>query len=97
MRKISLLVILMLLMPVNSLYAMKFSNLYVFGDSLSTGIGRNWTVWPESFIASNTTFSGDLTNRAVSGASPSDVFNQVNSYLSSNSIDPDALYVIFGG
>ena len=91
MRKISLLVILMLLMPVNSLYAMKFSNLYVFGDSLSV------SGWPESFIASNTTFSGDLTNRAVGGATSDEIYNQINSYLSSNSIDPDALYVVFGG
>ena len=91
MRKISLLVILMLLMTVNSLYAMKFSNLYVFGDSLSV------SGWPENFINSNTTFSGDLTNRAVSGATSYEVLNQVNSYLSRNSIDPDALYVVFGG
>jgi outer membrane lipase/esterase len=94
MRKISLLVILMLLMTVNSLYAMKFSNLYVFGDSLSV---KKAIVWPEHFIISNTTFSGDLTNRAVSGATSYDVFNQINSYLSSNSIDPDALYVVFAG
>jgi len=91
MRKISLLVILMLLMTVNSLYAMKFSNLYVFGDSLSE------SGWPENFINSDTAFSGDLTNLAVGGATSYDIFNQVNSYLSSNSIDPDALYVVFGG
>ena len=91
MRKISLLVILMLLMTVNSLYAMKFSNLYVFGDSLSV------SGWPENFRTSNTTFSGDLTNFAVGGATSPEVFNQVNSYLSRNSIDPDALYVVFGG
>lgn len=91
MRKISLLVILMLLMTVNSLYAMKFSNLYVFGDSLSV------SGWPEYFSASNTTFSGDLTNLAAGGATSSEVFNQVDSYLRNNSIDPDALYVVFGG
>jgi len=97
MRKISLFVILIFLMAVNPLYAMKFSNLYVFGDSLSTGIGRNWTVWPEHFITSNTTFSGGLTNFAVSGATSYDVFNQANSYLSRNSTNQNALYVVFGG
>jgi len=95
MRKISLLVILMLLIPVNSLYAMRFSNLYVFGDSLSVGGGG--LVWPEYFSASNTTFSGNLTNFAVGGATSPEVYNQVNSYLGSNSINPDALYVVFGG
>ena len=95
MRKVLFFIMLMLFFQVNSLYAMKFSNLFIFGDSLSTP--RGWPVWPEDLLVSDTDFSGNLTNQAVSGASSHDIYNRINSYLANNSVGSDALYVIFGG
>ena len=92
MRKL-LLILCVLLIPVNSLYAMKYSDLYVFGDSLSS----QPTGWTSYFIVSDTTFTGNVHNYAVSGANSTQIFGQVENYLNRNSVKSDALYVIFGG
>ncbi|HEB98216.1 MAG TPA: VPLPA-CTERM sorting domain-containing protein [Thiotrichales bacterium] len=85
--------------PVASLAATIFTDIYVFGDSLSDTDARvtNGDMWVE-YLAPQLGLSYDPTNNyAVSGADSADILNQVSTYEAGNTVDPDALYVVWGG
>lgn len=95
--------------PSVSLAAMPFSGLIVFGDSLSdngnAGRFSNGPVWVETMaermgLDLHPARSGG-TNYAVGGARSQggfmDVLSQTAAFISRQRVDPEALYIVFGG
>lgn len=80
--------------------AISFSNIYIFGDSLSdTDAGiSNGPLWPE-YLAPQLGISYDsAANFAIAGARSSDLAAQLSTYQTTTSMaDPDALYVVWAG
>jgi phospholipase/lecithinase/hemolysin len=92
-----------------ALAATPFSDLIVFGDSLSdngnAGRFSNGPVWAERIaermgLDLQPARSGG-TNYAIGGARThgglTDVLSQTAAYLARRSVDPDALYIVFAG
>jgi phospholipase/lecithinase/hemolysin len=92
-----------------ALAATPFSDLIVFGDSLSdngnAGRFSNGPVWAERIaermgLDLRPARSGG-TNYAIGGARThgglTDVLSQTAAYLARRSVDPDALYIVFAG
>ena len=100
-----LILFLCLLIPATT-YAYPFSDIYVYGDRLSdtdsykNGTnyrGSNGDLWIED-LAPQIGLSYDRTkNYAQYGATTEQIKGQVDSYLSGNVADPDALYAVWGG
>ena len=102
-----LIFLLCLLIPATT-FAYPFSDIYVFGDSLSdtdaykngTNFrGSNGDLWVE-YLAPQIGLSYDqTTNYAQYGATTGQIKDQVDTYLSfsGNLADPDALYAVWGG
>ncbi len=80
--------------------AATFTDLFVFGDSLSDTQTRitNGAMWPE-YLTADLGLSYDPNhNFAVAGATTDDILTkQFSAWQSSYSVDPDALYVVWGG
>ena len=102
-----LIFLLCLLIPATT-FAYPFSDIYVFGDSLSdtdaykngTNFrGSNGDLWVE-YLAPQIGLSYDqTTNYAQYGATTGQIKDQVDTYLflSGSVADPDALYAVWGG
>lgn len=103
------LIFLLLCLPIPATaFATLFSDIYVFGDSLSdtdaykNGTnyrGSNGDLWVE-YLAPQIGLSYDqTTNYAQYGATTGQIKDQVDNYLflSGNVADPDALYAVWGG
>lgn len=76
-----------------------FSEIYVFGDSLSDTKNRNadGPLWIE-YLAPNISHGyNQNTNYAKTGATSGQITAQVGNYLRNQTTDPDALYVVWGG
>jgi phospholipase/lecithinase/hemolysin len=82
-------------------WAISFSNIYIFGDSLSDTTARvtNGLMWPEYLAPQLGIPSYDpAANFAISGATSFDLASQLTAYQSINTVtDPDALYVVWAG
>jgi lysophospholipase L1-like esterase len=95
---------LFLLAPFNHVWAVTYTEIYIFGDSLSDTLGTtdggvsNGKLWP-AYLAPrlNQTYN-HTANYAVSGAYSWDLSAQISNYLADMRIaDPNALYVIWAG
>ncbi|WJW74521.1 SGNH/GDSL hydrolase family protein [Thiohalobacter sp. IOR34] len=92
-------VLLCFSIPATAVIVQPYSDIYVFGDSLSDTATRvtNGDMWVE-YLAPRLGLSYDpAKNYALSGADSADILNQVSSYEAAYSVDPGALYVIWGG
>lgn len=97
---------LCLVVPIQVFATPLYSDIYVYGDSLSdTDINKdggnlrrsNGPLWVE-YLAPSLGVSYDSShNFAQSGATSSDILSQVTGYLSASTVDPSALYVVWGG
>lgn len=94
-------VVYVLVFAVSSpVYAATFSNIYIFGDSLSdTDVGlSNGDLWPVYFSPQVGVSYNSANNYAVSGATTTNLTSQVSFYQAdANTADPSALYVIWAG
>ena len=85
----------------SSAWAVSFSNMYIFGDSLSDTDARvtNGLMWPEYLAPQLGIAAYDSgANYAMSGATSFDLAGQISAYQSASPVaDPDALYVVWAG
>jgi phospholipase/lecithinase/hemolysin len=95
---------LLLLVPVKHVWAITFTQIYIFGDSLSDTLGTtdggvsNGQLWPPYLAPQLGLTYNPSANYAVSGAYSWDLPGQISLYQSEMAItDPDALYVIWAG
>ena len=95
---------LLLLVPVKLVWAITFTQIYIFGDSLSDTLGTmgggasNGQLWPPYLAPQLGLTYNPSANYAVSGAYSWDLPGQISLYQSEMAItDPDALYVIWAG
>lgn len=82
-------------------WAISYSNIYIFGDSLSDTdaslLNGNGPLWPE-YLAPQLGITYDPgTNYALSGSFSFDLANQVSAYQATTVADPNALYVVWAG
>lgn len=102
MRIIRFVLVLLALPFTVTAHAASFSGFYIFGDSLSDtrpNIGTsNGPLWPQ-YLAPALGLTFDPThNFARAGALAGEVKSQVTNFGAMNpTIDPDALYVVWGG
>ncbi len=88
-----------LALPASLQAAYVYSDLYVFGDSLSDTRARvtNGRLWVE-YLAPRLGLDYDqATNFARSGSDSSDILGQVSAYAAGTRADPQGLYVVWGG
>lgn len=81
-------------------YPATFSNLYIFGDSLSdtTAGFSDGVLWPIYFAPQVGVAYDAGDNYAVAGTLTTHLASQVSSYQADNTTaDPDALYVVWSG
>ena len=81
-------------------YSATFSDLYIFGDSLSdTSAGlSDGDLWPIYFTPQVGVSYDAGNNYAVAGATTTHLASQVSSYQADNiTADPNALYVVWAG
>lgn len=93
-----------LLAPFNYVWAITFSEVYIFGDSLSDTLGTsnggvsNGKLWPAYLAPQLSLAYNPSSNYAVSGAYSGDLAGQISRYQANMTItDPDALYVVWAG
>ncbi len=95
---------LLLLAPFNCLWATAYTEIYIFGDSLSDTLGTtnggvsNGKLWP-AYLAPRLGLTYNYSaNYAVSGAYSRDLSGQISIYQAEMRIaDPNALYVVWAG
>jgi phospholipase/lecithinase/hemolysin len=88
----------------NHAWALTFTEIYIFGDSLSDTLGTtgggvsNGQLWPAYLAPRLGLTYKHSANYAVAGAYSGDISSQLNTYLADMTIaDPEALYVIWAG
>ena len=94
------LVYLLALAVSSAAYSATFSDVYIFGDSLSdTSAGlSDGDLWPVYFAPQVGASYDAGSNYAVAGATTADLVSQVSSYQAdTTTADPNALYVVWAG
>ena len=95
---------LFLLAPFKHVWAITFTEIYIFGDSLSDTFGTadggvsNGQLWPTYLAPQLDLTYNHSANYAVSGAKSRDLSGQISNYQADMTVaDPNALYVIWAG
>jgi len=94
-------IFLLTLTTSSATWAVSYSDVYIFGDSLSdtsTTLNSNGPLWPE-YLAPQLGIPYDPgTNFAISGSFSFGLANQVSAYqATAAAADPNALYVVWAG